>query len=230
MVSAQRDRRLIHQLALLVRGCALPRPLLVCMDALSAYLGAFRRALRMPVRTGKRGRSPQIPWRGIVLGQVIKEYQQRPVVGVLRRVVRGTARAAQRLLTRTQGGGVLNTAYVERLNGTYRARLALLVRRTRGLARREALLRTGKHLIGTVYNFCTEHAGLTLRGGGGRTPAMPAGIMNRCRCVADLLWHRVSAPRRQLPKRRGRRPKAIREMIAHWCISPRKSAHLPTGC
>ena len=217
VVSAQRDRRLIHPLALLVRGCALPRPLLVCMDGLATYVGAFRRALRTPARTGKRGRPQQVPWRGVVLGQVLQQYQQRRVAGVLRRVVQGTERAAQRLLTRTQGGGVLNTAYVERLNGTFRARLALLVRRTRGLARREALLWAGMYLIGTVYNFCTEHASLTLRNGSRRTPAMAAGITDHCWSVAALLWHRVPPPRWQPPKRRGRRPKVLQELVEQWC-------------
>jgi hypothetical protein len=41
----------------------------------------------------------------------------------------------ERLLAETQGGGVLNTAFLERLNATFCAHLALLVRRTRRLGR-----------------------------------------------------------------------------------------------
>ena len=96
-------------------------------------------------------------------------------MGVVRRLAHGTGELAQRLITRTQGDGVLNTAYIERLNATFRARLAVLVRRTRGTARREQRLHAGMYLIGTLYNFCTYHDSLTLDTGR-RTAAMAAGI------------------------------------------------------
>ena len=66
---------------------------------------------------------------------------------------------------------MINTAYIERLNATFRERLAALTRRGRALARRPLTLHHGMYLIGTVYNFCTPHASL---GGGGSatTPAM----------------------------------------------------------
>jgi len=64
-------------------------------------------------------------------------------VGVERRVKRGSCSQLMRLLDRTQGGGVLNTAYIERLNATFGARLGALVRRTRGLARRHRGLHAG---------------------------------------------------------------------------------------
>ena len=47
------------------------------------------------------------------------------------------------LLAETQGGGVLNTAFIERLNATFRSRLAPLVRRTRRLGRCPARLAAG---------------------------------------------------------------------------------------
>ena len=64
------------------------------------------------------------------------------------------------LRRRSQGDGVINTAYIERLNATFRARLASLTRRGRALARRTLTLQHGMYLIGTVYNFCTPHASL----------------------------------------------------------------------
>jgi len=39
-----------------------------------------------------------------------------------------------RLIETTQGGGVINTAYIERLNATFRQRMPWLARRTRNLA------------------------------------------------------------------------------------------------
>jgi hypothetical protein len=49
-----------------------------------------------------------------------------------------------------------------RLNATFRERLAPLARRSRALVRRTLTLRHGMYLIGTVYNFCTPHASLLL--------------------------------------------------------------------
>ena len=47
-----------------------------------------------------------------------------------------------------------------RLNATFRERLASLARRGRALARHTLTLQHGMYLIGTVYNFCTPHASL----------------------------------------------------------------------
>jgi hypothetical protein len=50
-------------------------------------------------------------------------------------VVRGTAKAIAKVLKATGGGTtVINTAYIERLNATFRSALALLVRRGRAIA------------------------------------------------------------------------------------------------
>jgi hypothetical protein len=140
------------------------------------------------------------------------------VVGVRRCLAQGSERLLRQLLRATQdkGQGVLNTAFSERLKATLRARLAALVRRTRALARRQGMLQAGMYLVGTVYNFCTYHDSLTLAQGAQRTPAMVAGITNRCWSVAELLWHRVPPPRWTPPKQRGRRSKAMQQLIQRW--------------
>ena len=48
---------------------------------------------------------------------------------------------------------MINTAYIERLNATFRERLAPLARRCRALARHTLTLHEGMFLVGTVYNF-----------------------------------------------------------------------------
>jgi hypothetical protein len=215
VVSAERNKSLIRALAQRVRACLLRAALLVCVDGLAAYPDAFRKSLRTPEPTGKRGHPRLVPWDNVVLGQVIKRCEARRVVEVVRRVVWGTAAEAERLLGSTQGGGVLNTAYIERLNATFRARLAALCRRTRGLCRRSEWLQAASYLIGTVYNFCTEHASLTLEGTR-RTPAMAAGITDHRWSVAELLWQRIPPPPWKPPPRRGRRSRALRELIERW--------------
>jgi len=217
VLSPTRDTLLIQRLVALIHACALPRPLLLVTDGLVTYAKVFRQVFRRPQRTGRRGAPRLVAWPEVVIGQVVKQVQRRRVVGITRRLVQGTANLAQTLIQQSQGGGVLNTAYIERLNATFRARLAMLVRRTRGAARRQARLQAGMYLVGTVYNFCTYHDSLTLRGQGRRTPAMAAGITDHCWSMAELLRRRVPPPRWQPPKRRGRRSHALQQLVDRWC-------------
>ena len=159
-VSAPRDMPLIRRLMARVRRCAAHRPLLFCTDGLCSYIRAIRETFRDPVRKGAHGRPRLRPWRHVCLAQVVKRYAQRRVVDIERRIVNGTPARVETLRRRAQGAGVINTAYIERLNATFRERLAALTRRGRALARRPLTLHHGMYLIGTVYNFCTPHASL----------------------------------------------------------------------
>ncbi|MCZ7549356.1 MAG: hypothetical protein M5U11_09465 [Anaerolineales bacterium] len=47
-----------------------------------------------------------------------------------RRIVQGAKDAVERLIQTTQGKGVINTAFIERLNATFRQRISALTRRT----------------------------------------------------------------------------------------------------
>src|SRR2546428_108910 len=132
-VSEHRDMPLIRRLIERVRRCAAPRPLLVCTDGLCSYVRAIRETFRDPVPTGKGGRPRLRPWRNVLIAQVVKRYERRCVVATERRIVDGTPARVETLRRRSQGGGVINTAYIERLNATFRARLASLTRRGRGV-------------------------------------------------------------------------------------------------
>ena len=217
VLSAQRNTPLMRRLVAQIRACVAPGPLLVCVDGWHAYVDALRKAFRTVVPRGA-GRRPQlVPWPQVVVGQVIKHYEQRRLVEVVRRLRQGSEALATQLLAATQGRGVLNTAYIERLNATFRARLAALCRRTRSLARQPERLQATLYWIGTVYNFCTHHASLRGPDGRGRTPAMAAGITDHCWSLAELLWHRVPPPRWQPPKRRGPKSRALQQLIQEWC-------------
>jgi transposase-like protein len=224
-LSAKRDKSLICGVAARIRACALPGPLLLAVDGLPSYVDALHKAFRCPWRTGERKRPRLVPWPDVVIGRVIKQYGQgrsgrRCVVGVVHRLAQGSARQLVQLLRATQdkgqGRGTLNTAFIERLNATFRARLAPLARRTRNVVRRPELLRAGMYLVGTVYNLCSFHGSLTLVEGTPRTPAMAAGLTQHRWSVAELLWHRVPPPLWRPPKRRGRRSQAERELLERW--------------
>ena len=215
-VSEHRDMPLIRRLIERVRRCAAPRPLLVCTDGLCSYIRAIRETFRDPVPTGKGGRPRLRPWRNVLIAQVVKRYERRCVVATERRIVDGTPARVETLRRRSQGGGVINTAYIERLNATFRARLASLTRRGRALARRTLTLQHGMYLIGTVYNFCTPHESLCVAGGK-QTPAMAAGITNHCWTIRELLEFHVPPPRWTPTKRRGRPSHTLKRLIARWC-------------
>lgn len=214
VISVHRDGALIRRLVERVRACAGRLDVLVCVDGLSSYVTAFRRGFREPMRTGRRGRPRLALPDGFLLGQVVKQYAQRRVTGVVRRVKQGTAEAIAAVLAATQSGRTINTAYIERLNATFRSRLAPLVRRGRAIARTEALLTAGMWLVGCAYNFCWYHDSLRQESSLGagcrwreRTPAMAAGLAAQRWTLADLLSYQVPPPAWVAPKRRGRPPK-----------------------
>ena len=225
VLSAHRDTSLMLALVEKVRACALCRPLLFCIDGCQAYLRAIRRVFREPIRTSRPGRPRLRPWDDILIAQFVKHYARRRVVAVTRRVVQGTRAQIDTLLQQTQGGGVINTAYIERLNATFRSRIAALVRRGRALARQVPTLHDAMYLVGTVYNFCTYHESLRVplylpygkRRWLRRTPAIAAGITDHLWTVEELLSFRVHPPSWKPPKRRGRPSKATKAPIAQWC-------------
>jgi transposase-like protein len=224
VISQSRDKHLMRALMQRVRRCALCRLLLFCVDGCRAYIDAIRKTFREPI-PGPTGRPRLRAWDGIVITQVVKQYAHGRMVGVIRRIVQGTEAQVKVLLRTTQGVGVINTAYIERLNATFRSRIASLVRRGRALARQIPTLHDGMYLVGTVYNFCTYHKSLRvplylpnrrhrwLR----RTPAIAAGLTDHRWSVQELLSFRVPPPFWQPPKWRGRQSKAMKALITQWC-------------
>jgi transposase-like protein len=214
-VSEQRDLPLIRRLIARVRRCAVRRPLLLCTDGLVSYIRAMRETFRDPVQTGKGGRPRLRPWRHVFIAQVVKRYERRRVVETDRRIVDGTPARVETLRRRSQGSGVINTAYIERLNATFRERLAPLARRCRALARHTLTLHEGMCLVGTGYNFCTPHASLSHTRK--TTPAMAAGITDHCWTMYELLSFHVPPSRWAPLKRRGRPSRTLQRLIERWC-------------
>jgi transposase-like protein len=193
VVSPVRNLNLIQRLVGMVRLAALPgKALLICVDGLASYVTAFWRAFREKVYRGCVGRPPYRLPDGVWLAQLIKRCSGRRLVEVARRVVWGSQRQVEQQLHKTQTGQQINTSYIERLNATFRSRLAALTRRGRALARGEGVLEKGMYLVGCVYNFCTEHTSLRLQQEQGkkwlpRTPAMAAGWADHPWSVEELL-------------------------------------------
>jgi hypothetical protein len=214
VISGQRDLPLIARLVQRVRACAVTPAILVCVDGLASYVTAFLKVFRQPNYTGRRGRPRLVLPDGFQFAQVVKHSAKRHVIGVTRRVIRGTLAGVEAVLTATATGTVINTAYIERLNATFRAHLAPLTRRGRAIARTEAALTAGMWLVGTAYNFCWPHDSLRQLAPDHaphkwlpRTPAMAAGLTDRCWSLDELLRFQIPLPRWRPPRRRGRPPK-----------------------
>ncbi len=226
VVSAHRDGKLITHLIEQVRRCALYGKLLFCVDGFSAYVSSIQKVFRTPISTGKRGRPYLREWEHICIVRVIKQVSQRRVVGVIRRIAQGTSEQVDWLLKQTQNTLHGHVAYIERLNGTFRSRIAALTRRGRSLARQSQTLHQAMYLVGTVYNFCAAHKSLRLvlylprnrRHWVPRTPAIAAGITEHIWTIQELLSYQVPLPPWEPPKRRGRPTNHVKELIKRWIL------------
>ncbi len=148
VVQMSRDRSLADRLMQQVRRCAAClRPLLVLTDGWSAYPNSIRRAFREKVKLTKGvGRACLQVWPELHIGTVIKRTEKKRVVEITRKIAHGLLEQAEKLLHSSRGGIVLNTAFIERLNGTFRERLASLTRKSRHAARRLKALEMGMYL------------------------------------------------------------------------------------
>jgi transposase-like protein len=216
VISERRDEDLITTLVRLIRAAARHPAFLIAVDGLASYVPAVRRVFRRPVYTGKPGRPRLVPEEGWLMGQVIKQYAQRRVIGVSHRLIQGRAETIAAVLAATGGGSVLNTAFIERLNATLRAALAPLVRRGRALVRTEVTLQAGMYLVGCAYNFCDYHESLRQFAPSGsgrkwieRTPAIAARLTGERWTMLSLLSYAIPPPVTAAKTRRPRRPKSV---------------------
>jgi transposase-like protein len=185
-VAKERDTTLITQVVVQVRAAArVGQPILWAVDGFAAWPKAILHVFRTPVRTGKRGRPRLVVWDNLHIVQVVKQYTGRRLSRVQRRLKHGCLSCAEQIMHATQGGlGVINTAYIERLNATFRTWLPALTRRSRTPAREVAHLEAAMFWMGAVYNFCRVHT--TLQG----TPAMAADLTDHVWSVDELLRYR----------------------------------------
>src|SRR2546421_613719 len=206
-VSLSRDKGLADALMQQVRRSAQTlRPLLVLTDGWAAYPGSIRRAFREKVKqTAGVGRACLQVWPQLHIGTVIKRTEKKRVVEITRKMASGLLAQAEHLLMQSQGGSVLNTAFIERLNATFRERKARLTRKSRHAARRLQALETGMYLIGCSYNFCFAHHELSKAKHWGMacTPAMASGLTDHVWSVGELLTYKLAPAPWVEPSRRG---------------------------
>ena len=178
-----------------VRRCALPRPLLICTDGLSAYVRAVRETFRDPMQCRSAGASSVAP-----LAQPLHRAGREAVCPALcgrgRTPHRGGHARARRdaaapLARRRRDQHGRHRTVECHVPGT----LGVADTARPGAGAHTLTLRHGMYLIGTIYNFCTPHeslrdahpaVGVVGVAGVARTPAMAAGITHYCWTVQEL--------------------------------------------
>jgi hypothetical protein len=164
---------------------------LITSDEYSAYEGAILRAYGRtitPPRTGRPGRPKapyMIPAPGLKYATVEKTREKGRVVTIRSRVVFGSGAAVRRALAVSQVSRAINTAFVERHNGTDRHRNARKARKTYRFSKDWRFHEAVTYFTMYSYNFCWPVRTLRVRDEWGgwreRTPAMAAGL-------SDHIW------------------------------------------
>jgi IS1 family transposase len=173
---------------------------LITSDEYQPYRGALLKAYGeqvVPPRTGKPGR-PRAPYHlpspDLKYATVHKTRKKGRVVKIDFRVVFGTVAAVMTALQLSRVSNKINTAFVERQNGTDRNRNARKVRKTYCFSKDWDVHDAVTYFTMYTYNFCWPVRTLRQRDSHGRwrhrTPAMAAGLTDH----VWSLWEWLTFP------------------------------------
>ena len=189
LASAQ---RLVASVAAVGNGGGLAPPLFLVDDhrpypqAILTVYGRLRHR-RRPSGRGRKRHPDLQPRPGLLVGVVQKV---RDAAGKLVRVqvkaLFGGLRAIRAKVAALGLGAEVNTAHLERLNGTARVQQARLTRRTQSRSRDERWLTWSLQLWRDVYNWVRGHGSL-----GGRTPAQAQGLADHAWSVREYVRYPV---------------------------------------
>jgi len=143
------------------------------------YPAAILRAFSQQIKRGIQ------VWPQLIIGQVIKTQKHYHLESVKQTLLCGEEKGLKACLEQSRGGTQINTAYIERLNGTMRERLASLTRKCRHANWHLSAFQWGMYLIGCTYNLCWNHHQLE------QTPAMAAGLTNHAWSLREVLIYKV---------------------------------------
>src|SRR5450432_392114 len=188
VVQHSRDHVLADRLLQGVRRCARGvSQLLICVDGWASYPNAILRAFVQQVKEGIQASQGQMQvWPHLIIGQVIKTQKKHRLVSVKHTLLRGDEQGLEQCLEQSKGGTQINTAYIERFNGTIRERLASLTRKCRHANRHLEPFQWGMYVIGCTYNLCWPHHRL------GQTPAVVAGLTDHAWSIKEVLTYKVT--------------------------------------
>ena len=203
-----------------VATCCRPgQPLLIEADAHRPYpqaildLFGVTRFRRRRHGRGRRKHPDLKPPPGLLVGIVQKiQDASGKLLRVKRQRLFGRRRDILKLLTRLKLGWQINTAHIERLNGTLRTQQTRLARRTRNVSHAAWALQKALWLWRDLYHWTRPHESL-----GNRTPAMAIGLATNRWTVRDYVWHPVHVGDWQRVLWTERRENLLIKSLYHHC-------------
>jgi hypothetical protein len=155
-------------------------------QAILSIFGVTRhRRRRRPFRRRKHADLKPPP--GLLVGIVSKLRDATGnLVRVKRRRLFGRLKDIRKQLQKLGLGHQLNTAHIERINGTMRTQQTRLARRTRNVSRSDTWLGRALWLWRDWYHWIRPHDSLA-----GRTPAMAMGLTDHLWTVPEYICHPV---------------------------------------
>lgn len=173
--------------------CAPGMPLTILADdhrpypqAILRIFGVTRHRRRRHAR-GRRKHPDLKPPPGLLVGIVSKLRDATGnLIRVRRRKLYGRLKDIRKQLQKLRLGAQINTAHIERINGTMRTQQTRLARRTRNVSRSDTWLGRALSLWRDWYHWIRPHDSL-----GGQTPAMAMGLTDRPWTVSEYLRHPV---------------------------------------
>lgn len=168
-------------------------PDLFSSDQLDQYAKALLQVygrIVYPTRKTGPGRPPNpriVPSKDLNYVQVVKQYKKYRVVKVGQKVVFGDPQKIQSILAESSVSNKINTAYVERNNGTIRHMDSRCVRKTFCFSKNKTNHERQLSLTLAYCHLCRPHKTLTKRHGQLTTPFMAANLTDHVWSMGELL-------------------------------------------
>jgi hypothetical protein len=189
-------------------------------QAILRIFGVTRHRRRRHGR-GRRKHADLKPPPGLLVGIVSK---LRDATGNLIRVKRrrlfGRLKEIRRGIAQLGLGHDINTAHIERINGTIRTQQTRLARRTRNVSRGDNWLGWALSLWRDWYHWVRPHGSLA-----GRTPAMAMGLTDHPWTVLEYLHYPVHVGDLQ----RSIWSEELENLLTHGLNRPKRPIPLPTS-
>lgn len=136
---------------------------------------------------------PRCSWpEGCVYATVSKSYTAGKPSAVKRKLVHGTQEELRKALSESKVSSTINTAFIERQNGTDRTHNARKARETLCFSKQLLTHLAVSWWVMLYYNFHFVHRSLRIVLGPGqvmhRTPAMAQGLVQKPMSVADIVF------------------------------------------
>lgn len=182
-----------HLLASVAEHCRPDEPPLIMADdhrpypqAILSIFGLIRFRRRKRGR-GRKKHADLKPPPGLLVG-IMKKIRDAGgnLVRVKPRRLFGRLKDIRKRIRKFQLGHQINTAHVERINGTLRTQQTRLARRTRNVSRDDTRLQGCLSLWRDLYHWTRLHASLHHQ-----TPAMALGLAERVWSVVEYVRHPV---------------------------------------